>query len=220
MEDGRPPAPMKDPRAPLDVRIDSPGREGLTGTAPANLYQRLRDAEDITLAPDGRPMSQQPAWRTDFPIDWPQDQYVERRDFMKFMVLVSLSLTVGQFWIAAQNWWRRRRGEPPIARIAPVDTVPVGAALVFTYPGPADDCLLVRTAAASFVAYSQKCTHLSGAVRPRASEGLIACPCHDGYFDLVTGRPVAGPPRRPLARILLDVRGNQIYATGVEPRTV
>jgi Rieske Fe-S protein len=96
----------------------------------------------------------------------------------------------------------------------------VGGAMVFSYPEPTDDCLLVRTTPDSFVAYSQKCTHLSCAVRPRASEGLIVCPCHDGYFDLVSGRPVAGPPRRPLARILLDVRGTQIYATGVEPRTV
>jgi Rieske Fe-S protein len=211
---------MEDPRTSLDVRIDTPGREGLTGTAPATLYRSLREAEEITQAPDGRPMSEQPAWRTDFPIDWPQDQYVERRDFMKFMLLVSLSLTIGQFWIAAQNWWRKRRGESPIARIASMDDLPVGGAMVFSYPEPTDDCLLVRTTPDSFVAYSQKCTHLSCAVRPRASEGLIVCPCHDGYFDLLSGRPVAGPPRRPLARILLDVRGTQIYATGVEPRTV
>jgi Rieske Fe-S protein len=209
-----------DARASIDVRVDSPGREGLTGTAPASLYRKLRDSDEITQAPDGRPMAEQPAWRTDFPVDGPQDQYVERRDFMKFMVLVSLSLTFGQFWIAAQNWWRRRRGEPPIARVASIDDLPVGGALIFRYPRPVDDCLLVRPAADTFVAYAQKCTHLSCAVRPRASEGLIACPCHDGYFDLMSGRPVAGPPRRPLARIRLDVRGNQIYATGVEPRTV
>jgi Rieske Fe-S protein len=209
----------EDPRAPIDVRIDTPGREGLTGTAPATLYRSLHDAEDVTVAPDGRPMSEQPAWRTDFPIDWPQDQYIERRDFMKFMVLVSLSLTIGQFWIVAQNWWRRRRGRPPIARIASLDELPVGGAMVFAYPSPTDDCLLVRTAADALVAYSQKCTHLSCAVRPHAAEGLIVCPCHEGLFDLASGRPVAGPPRRPLARILLDVRGNQIYATGVEART-
>jgi nitrite reductase/ring-hydroxylating ferredoxin subunit len=211
---------MEDPRAPVDARIDTPGREGLTGTAPAELYRRLRDSEEITLAPDGRPMTQQPAWRTDFPIDWPQDNYIERRDFMKFMVLVSLSLTIGQFWIAAQNWWRRRRGAAPITAIAAADALPVGGAMTFAYPGLTDACLLVRPTAGSFVAYSQKCTHLSCAVRPQVSQGLIACPCHEGFFDLQSGRPVAGPPRRPLARILLDVRGNQIYATGVELRAV
>ena len=209
-----------DPRASLDPRIDTPGREGLTGTAPADLYRRLPDSEEITRAPDGRAMSEQPAWRTDFPIDWPQDNYVERRDFMKFMVLVSLSLTIGQFGIAVQNWWRKRRGALPIARIAAVDDVPVGGALVFAYPGPADACLLIRAASDSFLAYSQKCTHLSCAVRPRISEGLIVCPCHDGLFDLQSGRPIAGPPRRPLARIRLDIRGTEIFATDVEARTV
>ena len=37
-----------------------------------------------------------PKWRRDFPIDSPQDQYVARRDFMKFMVLTSLAFAVGQ----------------------------------------------------------------------------------------------------------------------------
>src|SRR5215468_9656001 len=100
---------MADPaRQRLDARIDSAGREGLTGTTPASIYRPLHDAEAVTLAPDGRPMDAQPAWRTDFPIDWPEDQYVERRDFMKFMVLTSLAFAVGQFWIAVQDWWRGR----------------------------------------------------------------------------------------------------------------
>jgi len=55
---------------------------------------------------------------------------------------------------------------------------------------------------------------------PHVEENRIHCPCHQGYFDLASGRPIAGPPRRPLARILLEVRGGAIYATGVEWRTV
>jgi Rieske Fe-S protein len=207
-----------DPRLPLDARIDSPGREGLTGTAPAGLYGPLRDAEQVTVAPDGRPMDRQPAWRTDFPIDWPQDHYVERRDFMKFMVLTSLAFTVGQFWIAAQNWLRRRRGVPEIARIAAVQDVPVGSAITFSYPRPTDNCLLIRRSENEFVAYGQECTHLSCAVRPRPAEGVLHCPCHEGYFELSSGRPLAGPPRRPLPRVLLEVRQGQIFAAGVEVR--
>jgi nitrite reductase/ring-hydroxylating ferredoxin subunit len=211
---------VDDPRARLDIRIDTPGREGLTGTAAANIYRRLQDREQITLPPDGRPMDEQPAWRTDFPIDWPQDQYVERRDFMKFLVLTSLALTVGQFWLVAQNWWRRRSGRPEIARVAAVADVPVGGVLTFAYPEAHDDSVLVRTGDATFVAYSQKCTHLACAVRPRVDEGIIHCPCHEGIFDLGSGRPLAGPPRRPLPLVHLEVRGGQIYATGVEERTV
>src|SRR5262245_34013694 len=108
-------------RERLDVHLDAPGREGLTGTTPASVYAPIEDTEHVTRAPDGRPMEKQPAWRTDFPIDWPQDHYVERRDFMKFMVLTSLAFAVGQLWIAAENWWRRRTGQPELVRLAAVN---------------------------------------------------------------------------------------------------
>lgn len=208
------------PRESVDVRVDTPGREGLTGTAPASLYQPTIETEQITLPPDGRPTEQQPAWRHDFPIDWPQDHYVARRDFMKFMVLISLAFTVGQFWIALQNWLRKARGMPVIKRIGSLSEVPVGGILTFTYPGEKDACILIRPEHDRVFAYSQECTHLACAVIPRPNQGVIHCPCHEGYFDLRSGRPVAGPPRRPLPRIQLEVRGDVIYAAGVEWRTV
>jgi len=206
-------------RAPLDPAISSPGREGLTGTAPASLYAPSMERDEITIAPDFAPADRQPAWRQDFPIDWPQDEYVERRDFMKFLVLTSGALAVGQLWIAAQNWFRRQRGQPPRQRIATVDDLAVGAALSFTYPGPHDPCLLVRLTAAEFVAFNQKCTHLSCAVIPRPAERSFFCPCHEGRFDLRSGVPTAGPPSRPLTRIVLDIGGRDVYAVGVEERT-
>jgi nitrite reductase/ring-hydroxylating ferredoxin subunit len=175
--------------------------------------------EPITIAPDGRPLDQQPAWRQDFPIDWPQDQYVERRDFVKFLVLTSFALTLGQFWIAAQQWWRKRQPPSPGTRVAATDQLPVGGTLVFAYPSEHDPCILVRLGEAEFVAFSQKCTHLSCAVIPRPAHGDIYCPCHQGFFDLRSGVPTAGPPPRPLPRIRLEVRGGEIYATGVELRT-
>lgn len=200
--------------------MDSAAPEGLTGTAPANIYRPLHDPEQVTTAPDGRSMEEQPAWRTDFPIDWPQDHYVERRDFMKFMVLISLAFTVGQFWIAAENWFRRRRGQPELVRVATVNEVPAGTTLTFAYPTEHDPCVLVRTADGGFVAYSQRCTHLSCAVLPRVDDGVIRCPCHEGIFELASGRPIAGPPRRPLSLVRLERRGGQIFAAGVEDRTV
>jgi nitrite reductase/ring-hydroxylating ferredoxin subunit len=210
----------RDPRAAIDPAVSSPGREGLTGTAPASLYAPSFDREQITVAPDSAPAESQPAWRQDFPIDWPQDLYVERRDFMKFMVLTSAAFTVGQLWIVAQNWFRRRRAQPPVRRIASADEVAVGGAVGFSYPDEHEPCLLVRIGAGEFVAFNQKCTHLSCAVIPRPAEDSFYCPCHEGRFDLRTGRPTAGPPRRPLTRVVLDVRGRDIYAVGVEERTI
>lgn len=176
------------------------------------------DREHITVAPDFTPASAQPAWRQDFPIDWPQDQYVERRDFLKFMVLTSAAFTVGQLWIAFQQWYRRQSGQAGGVRIASIDDIVVGGALSFSYPSEHDRCLLVRLGAGEFVAFNQKCTHLSCAVIPRPAEGSFFCPCHEGRFDLRSGAPTAGPPRRPLTRVVLEIRGRDIYAVGVEER--
>jgi nitrite reductase/ring-hydroxylating ferredoxin subunit len=209
-----------DPRAWVDARIDTPGREGLTGTAAADLYKPLQDTEQVTVAPDWRAPDEQPAWRQDFPIDWPQDNYVERREFMKFMVLTSLALASGQFWIAAQSWLRRQGGEPESRRIASLAEIPVGGVRTFTYPGEHDDCVLVRLGERDLLAYSQKCTHLSCAVRPLVDRGVIHCPCHEGYFDLRSGRPIAGPPQRPLPVVRLALRGDDVYATGIDLRAV
>src|SRR4029453_5055602 len=133
-----------DPRRPVDPAINSAAREGLTGTAPASLYAPGLGREEIPIAPDFAPADVQPAWRQDFPIDWPQDLYVERRDFMKFLVLTSAAFTRGQVWIGAQNWYRKRSGQPALQRVASLDDLAVGAAVVFTYPDEHEPCLLVR----------------------------------------------------------------------------
>ena len=92
--------------------------------------------------------------------------------------------------------------------------------VAFTYPDEHEPCLLVRLTTSESVAFSQKCTHLSCAVIPRPAENSFYCPCDEGRFDLRTGTPTAGPLRRPLTRIVLDVRGRDIYAVGVEERTI
>jgi nitrite reductase/ring-hydroxylating ferredoxin subunit len=175
---------------------------------------------NLSIAPDGRPQEEQPKWRRDFPIDWPRDEYVARRDFTKFMVLTSLAFTVGQFWIVAQNYFRKRAGVPPIQPIVSLDELPVGGSRVFQYPGPKDHAVLVRLDEQRLVAYDQACTHLTCPVVPQPEKGRLHCPCHNGNFDLETGRPISGPPRRPLARVRLEVRNGMVYATGIEERTL
>jgi Rieske Fe-S protein len=209
----------RDPRFVNGPAVGASAHEGLTGTAPASLYAPASEREQITIPPDFRPPDAQPVWRQDFPIDWPQDLYVERRDFMKFMVLTSAAFTVGQLWIAALNWYRRRAGQQVIQRIVSIDDLAVGDVVTFAYPEEHDRCVLVRLGANEFVAFNQQCTHLSCAVIPRPDEESFFCPCHVGRFDLRTGGPLAGPPRRPLTRVVLDVRGRDIYAVGIEERT-
>jgi Rieske Fe-S protein len=65
-----------------------------------------------------------------------------------------------------------------------------------------------------------RCDSLSRPVLPQIDTGRLHCPSHRGYFDLWTGRPLAGPPRRELPQIALEVRDGVVYATGIEEKTV
>jgi Rieske Fe-S protein len=175
-----------------------------------------QDPELHTVPPDRRPMDQQPKWRHDFPIDAAQDAYVARRDFTKFLGLTSLAFVVGQYWIALQSRWRRVRGRLPIVALGKLDDLPIGQATTFHYPTESDPALLIRLDETTPLAYSNQCTHLQCPVLPDMDSGRLHCPCHRGYFDLQTGQPLAGPPRRPLPRITLKVQGGVVYATGFE----
>ena len=95
----------------------------------------IPDADQRSPAPDGRPAEDQPAWRDDFPIDWPQDQYVARREFTKFMVLTSLAFVAGQICIgnpsaiAARSFpYRLATSGPPSCSISSIDvSVDIGS---------------------------------------------------------------------------------------------
>jgi Rieske Fe-S protein len=179
---------------------------------------RRPDPEELTIAPDGRPMAEQPKWRRDFPIDVPQDQYVGRREFAKFLALTSLAFVAGQLWILAKTVFGRRGGFPEVA-VARLSDLPVGAALQFDYPLPGEPKILVRLGENEVVAFDQRCTHLSCPVIPQVEQRRFHCPCHAGNFDLASGRPISGPPRRPLPKVELELRGDQIFATGVTERS-
>jgi Rieske Fe-S protein len=76
--------------------------------------------------------------------------------------------------------------------------------------------LLLRPDEQTFLAFHQKCPHLGCAVVPDEARKQLLCPCHNGCFDAATGRPIAGPARRPLTRIALENRDGVVYAVGVE----
>ena len=194
--------------------------------------QTPRDPERRTVPPDGLPLDAQPRWRQDFPIDWPQDEYVSRRELVKFIVLTSAAFVAGQGLIVLKSLWEREAGPHGRVAVARVDELAVGAGKTFEYPAGSSPRLLVRTGERTFVAYDQACTHLMCPVVPArvgaghggvatSEQGALAlhCPCHNGWFVVETGRPTAGPPRRPLPRVTLDVRGETVYATGIEEAT-
>jgi Rieske Fe-S protein len=67
---------------------------------------------------------------------------------------------------------------------------------------------VVRTAS-GLVAHSLLCSHFGCRVQWRAEARRYDCPCHGGAFDR-EGRPVAGPPTRPLRTLPIEVAGRDI----------
>jgi Rieske Fe-S protein len=68
-----------------------------------------------------------------------------------------------------------------------------------------------------YKAYQNACTHLKCPVFWNKEESELLCPCHHGKFDVKTGSPLAGPPRRPLPEIQLEIKNGAVYAMGVKP---
>lgn len=83
---------------------------------------------------------------------------------------------------------------------------------------------------AHYLALSRICTHMgctvnfvdnpelgSIAYNYRTDHPFLGCPCHFGAYEpLQAGQAVFGPPRYPLARLRLEVRGSQLWVTGHE----
>jgi nitrite reductase/ring-hydroxylating ferredoxin subunit len=161
-----------------------------------------------------RPLGSDPVWKDEFSIDRADEQYVSRRQFTKFLVLTSLGMFVGNMWILARSWFSKT----PVyleKNICRTTDVPVGGIRLFRYPTEKDGCILIRTDDENFVAYSQKCTHLSCAVYYAREKNRLECPCHEGYFSIKDGRVLQGPPPRPLPRVVLERRGDEIVAVGM-----
>ena len=161
-------------------------------------------------------MAARPAWKDDFPISWVDDQYVTRREFTKSLVLVSgAAFCANGALVGMAAMEGRAAGESPAPkRIGMVQDLPVGSSRVFEYPAPGNPCLLVRLDADRFVAFGQRCTHLGCPVLYRKESRQLHCPCHEGYFDAQDGKVLAGPPPRPLPRVEIERRGEELWATG------
>lgn len=162
-----------------------------------------------------RKPSREPLWRDEFSVFSNDEKYVSRRQFSKFLVLASLGMFVGNLWILVRSWFSRKPSYP-VTAIAPANEVPVGGVRLFQYPTAQEQCILLRTGANEYVAYSQKCTHLSCAVFYSATNNRLECPCHNGAFSVRDGSPLQGPPRRPLPRIVVERKGDVLLATGIQ----
>src|SRR5262249_3398715 len=150
-----------------------------------------------------------PLWRDEFSIDVATDSYVTRRQFSKFLILTSLGMFVGNLWILVRSWFRPTANFTEMT-IGSVADMAVRDVKLFAYPSPEDRCILIRTGAEQFAAFSQKCTHLSCAVYYSKENDRLECPCHEGYFSVKDGSVLQGPPPRSLPTIILKRDGDTL----------
>ncbi len=157
-----------------------------------------------------------PKWRKDFPIERSVDDYVTRREFTKFLIMISGATALGNGYFALAKLQSERVALHPPQAIAGADELQHDAVKLFRYPTENDPALLIRLPNGEHVAYLQRCTHLTCPVMYSQARGRIECPCHNGAFDAATGSVLEGPPPRPLPRIALRVENGQVFAIGVE----
>lgn len=156
-----------------------------------------------------------PKWRKDFPIQWGMDNYITRRDFTKFLVMISGATALGNGYFVWKSREERKESYPTL-EVARVEEMQPGSVKLFRYPDKNEPAILLRLADGNFAAYKQRCTHLSCPVHFAAGEGKLLCPCHHGEFDAATGAVLAGPPPRPLPRITLEIADGRVLAKGVQ----
>ncbi len=155
-----------------------------------------------------------PLWQEEFSVHTADERYVTRRQLTKFLVLTSLGMFVGNLWILVRSMFSKTPVFPA-QLVARQSEIPIGGVKLFRYPTEQDHCILVRTAETDYVAFSQKCTHLSCAVYYSQNSNRLECPCHQGFFSIKDGGVLQGPPSRPLPRIILENRGEHLVAVGI-----
>ncbi len=154
-------------------------------------------------------------YQAEFPYERDEEGQVTRREFCNFLFLTSGALFLGATGFAGKAVYDSRFEQTyPQTKIEGAAELQPGASLNFRYPNENDTAILIRARDGNFYAYGQKCTHLSCPVYYSKDEDRLECPCHEGGFDVRDGRNLYGPPPRPLDKIELEVRGNEVWAIG------
>jgi arsenite oxidase small subunit len=112
-------------------------------------------------------------------------------------------------------------------RIASASDLAVGDTQFFDYPWEAASNILVRASEPvlggigddrDLVAFSNQCTHMGCPITEYHPDNHVLgpCPCHFSSFDLSRdGIASFGQATQNLPRVLLELEGDDIYATGV-----
>ncbi len=137
----------------------------------------------------------------------------DRRGFLDSLLgagfvstIVAMAYPVWRFLIPPAS------GEPVTQSVvaAQASQVKANSGMLFKFgsrPG-----LLIRTPDGDLQAFNAVCTHLDCTVQYKADTSQIWCACHNGLYDL-SGNVVSGPPPRPLERLVVNQRGEDVVVS-------
>lgn len=117
----------------------------------------------------------------------------------------------------------------PAVKIGKLSALKKGMPLEFAYPYPDVSNMLVKLGVEAgsgvgegrdIVAFNQQCPHMGGPLQGTYKDrhqALGPCPLHLTTFDLTRhGMVISGHSTESLPQIVLEVRGDDIYAVGVQ----
>jgi Rieske Fe-S protein len=136
---------------------------------------------------------------------------ISRSGFKKYLTLGGLAVAASAVGTLTDGCSKTY----PTIVVAHAGDTPVGGWKIFSYPADVNPCILLRPDENTYLAYSRICTHTSCPVFYRPEQNLIMCQCHGGVYSVVDGSVLAGPPPRPLPKITLERRGDDLVAVGV-----
>ena len=160
-----------------------------------------------------------PQWETEFPIDRLESVHVSRREFAKYLALLSGGLCAGSGALAVKDKLFPKHKIQGEEFVCLASEVPLGGTRAFTLPGSKVPYILIHLETDEWRAFEQKCTHLSCAVFYSPTAGKIQCPCHNGWFDARTGAVLQGPPPRPLPQLRVTQRGDKLFVSESDNQT-
>lgn len=140
---------------------------------------------------------------------------LSRRGFMKTLrgFLAAAGLTALFAPVIAFFW-------PAKLEEMPSEPVPVGDEGSIA-PGQAQTvrfgrypAIVINTPAKGLVAFSAVCTHFACLVAWDAQAQVLACPCHEGFFDAEDGSVISGPPPTALQPIPVNITDGTILIGG------
>lgn len=114
----------------------------------------------------------------------------------------------------------------PRLRVTTLAKLKLNRPVMFSYPLQAQSSVLIDMGHAvpggvgpkqSVVAYSLICQHMGCPVEYEPNIREFVCPCHQSRYDPERlGSIIQGVAMQPLPRVLLEVKGGAVWATGVD----